>query len=159
MILRRSAKGSKNEIQNKSSCKNLSDYIFAVIALFTASAVTAAKGVLLPLAIGEAALSVVLAVSAILKMHNEFRIIKNAVISLNASLSDKDMLKYFPLPAVICKANGKILWFNDLFKAAVIRNRQPREDNISVFIGGKALSELAAKKHFQRLMTVEITPL
>lgn len=29
---------------------------FAVIALFTASAVTAAKGVLLPLAIGEAAL-------------------------------------------------------------------------------------------------------
>lgn len=55
---------------------------FAVIALFTASAVTAAKGVLLPLAIGEAALSVVLAVSAILKMHNEFRIIKNAVISL-----------------------------------------------------------------------------
>ena len=53
---------------------------FAVIALFTASAVTAAKGVLLPLAIGEAALSVVLAVSAILKMHNEFRIIKNAVI-------------------------------------------------------------------------------
>ena len=49
---------------------------FAVIALFTASAVTAAKGVLLPLAIGEAALSVVLAVSAILKMHNEFRIIK-----------------------------------------------------------------------------------
>lgn len=84
---------------------------------------------------------------------------KNAVISLNASLSDKDMLKYFPLPAVICKTNGKILWFNDLFKAAVIRNRQPREDNISVFIGGKALSELAAKKHFQRLMTVEITPL
>ena len=70
-------------------------------------------------------LSVVLAVSAILKMHNEFRIIKNAVISLNASLSDKDMLKYFPLPAVICKTNGKILWFNDLFKAAVIRNRQP----------------------------------
>ena len=121
---------------------------FAVIALFTASAVTAAKGVLLPLAIGEAALSVVLAVSAILKMHNEFRIIKNAVISLNASLSDKDMLKYFPLPAVICKTNGKILWFNDLFKAAVIRNRQPREDNISVFIGGKALSELAAKKTF-----------
>ena len=36
---------------------------FAVIALFTASAVTAAKGVLLPLAIGEAALSVVLAVA------------------------------------------------------------------------------------------------
>lgn len=72
MILRRSAKGSKNEIQNKSSCKNLSDYIFAVIALFTASAVTAAKGVLLPLAIGEAALSVVLAVSAILKCTTNF---------------------------------------------------------------------------------------
>lgn len=71
------------------------------------------------------------------------------MISLNASLSDKDMLKYFPLPAVICnEQTGKILWFNDLFKAAVIRNRQPREDNISVFIGGKALSELAAKKTF-----------
>ena len=55
------------------------------------------KRQLLPLAIGEAALSVVLAVSAILKMHTEFRIIKNAVISINASLSDKDMLKYMSL--------------------------------------------------------------
>ena len=45
---------------------------FAVIALITASTVTAAKGVLLPLAIGEAALSVCLQFPQSLKCTTNF---------------------------------------------------------------------------------------
>lgn len=57
-------------------------------------------------------------------------------------LDGETTLADFPLPVAVCNADGKIGWFNDLFKKEVIGDNAGTDNDISQFIMGKSIREL-----------------
>lgn len=66
------------------------------------------------------------------------------ISSLNRSLdfSEKDNLKEFPMPVLVCTAAGRILWFNALFSSRVLGEYSLMSDDVTQFLNGHSAQEL-----------------
>lgn len=130
----------------------------AIAALVTVSVITALFN--WQIAIVELVLAAILSVIAVLKTNDDFKIVKNAVITLNAALSPEENgnLLNFPIPAVIYNSSDKIMWYNNCFKNDVIGAKTPKLDKISSFTGGKSQLQLSELSRFSvRLQNKDYT--
>lgn len=120
----------------------------AILIVAAASAITAFFN--WQIGVCELAAAVVLGIIGILKTNDDFKIVKNAVVSLNLSLSPEEngKLMNFPLPVLIFDSAGKIIWYNYLFKSEVMDGKLPRQDDVRLFTSGKGLAEIREKKSF-----------
>lgn len=57
--------------------------------------------------------------------------------------TQKDSVDSFPLPVVTADAGGNIVWYNDLFKARVLDDRELLGEHVSTLIGDVTLAELS----------------
>lgn len=57
--------------------------------------------------------------------------------------SQKEAVEEFPLPVVTADSHGSIIWYNDLFKARVLEDKELFSDDVGVVTGGATLEELA----------------
>lgn len=130
----------------------------AIAALVAVSVITAFFN--WQIAIGELAVAIVISVVAIFKTNNDFKIVKNAVITLNASLSPEENggLINFSLPVVIYDLSDKIKWYNNRFKDDIIGSKAQKLDEISVFTGGKNQQQMTELNKFSvRLQNKDYT--
>ncbi len=88
-------------------------------------------------------LAVLLALSFIsnvinVKHSNEF--IKTVSNSLDFSQGDK--LSHFPLPVLVCTANGRLLWYNALFETRVLNGVRPASSDVEQFLSGQTAEDI-----------------
>lgn len=68
------------------------------------------------------------------------RYMNRVVASLNHT--ERGAVENFPLPALVCSAEGEILWYNSLFRNSVLDNNEVYGESVSSVTGGKAVGEL-----------------
>ncbi len=68
------------------------------------------------------------------------RYMDRVVASLNHT--ERGAVENFPLPALVCSAEGEILWYNSLFRNSVLDNNEVYGESVSGVTGGMAVGEL-----------------
>ncbi len=97
------------------------------------------------LALAElAAALIVAAVSTVLARRLRSRV-NSSVKRLNNAfdLTRRESVERFPLPVLTADAAGKIVWYNDLFRARVLGDEELEDEEVRTFIGDVTLQELA----------------
>lgn len=94
----------------------------------------------------ELAIIAALAVLAVLSNIISFKHRDETASSLNSTFdfSEKENLKGFPLPVLVCTANGRILWFNALFSSRVLGEYTLMSDDVTQFLNGHSAGEIAS---------------
>lgn len=94
----------------------------------------------------ELAIIAALAVLAVLSNIISFKHRDETAASLNSTFdfSEKENLKGFPLPVLVCTANGRILWFNALFSSRVLGEYTLMSDDVTQFLNGHSAGEIAS---------------
>lgn len=69
------------------------------------------------------------------------------ISSINRTLdfSEKDNLKGFPMPVLVCTAQGRILWFNTLFDSRVLGDYTLMSDDVTQLLNGHSADEIATQ--------------
>lgn len=69
------------------------------------------------------------------------------ISSINRTLdfSEKDNLKGFPMPVLVCTAQGRILWFNTLFDSRVLGDYTLMSDDVTKLLNGHSADEIATQ--------------
>ena len=67
------------------------------------------------------------------------------VSSINRTFdfSEKDNLQHFPMPVLVCTAQGRILWFNSLFSSRVLGDYTLMSDDVAQLLNGHGADEIA----------------
>ncbi len=89
-----------------------------------------------------AALAIFAAVTNILNVKHTDGILKG--LDSTFDFSEKKNLENFPLPAIICTADGRILWFNSLFSSRVLDGLRLTSDDVAQLLSGHTAAEIAA---------------
>ena len=110
--------------------------VFTCIVMFSYNKSVA----LVELAIFAALVGLAL-VSNIISLKNK----DEAVSSINRTFdfSEKDNLKDFPMPVLVCTAGGRILWYNTLFGSRVLGDYTLMSDDVTQFLNGHSAEEIS----------------
>ncbi len=77
----------------------------------------------------------------LLRLHRDVAYYMSRVAaSLNHT--ERGAVENFPLPALVCSAEGEILWYNSLFRNTVLDNNEMYGEAVSGVTGGMAVGEL-----------------
>ncbi len=79
--------------------------------------------------------------SKVVSLHNADTLLNSMNNSLN--MADTEKLNAFPLPVIVCRADGRILWFNSLFNSRIIGDYRLSNDDVSQFLNGQGVTEIA----------------
>lgn len=101
-------------------------------------------------AVAEACLLLVFAVSAALKARHDFQVIRKTVASINASFSaeENSSLTNFPLPVAVFDNSDRVVWYNQKFRNGILQELHPQTDDIGQFTGGKGLQKIRERVVF-----------
>ncbi len=58
--------------------------------------------------------------------------------------SEKENLRDFPMPVLVCTASGRILWFNALFSSRILGDYTLASDDVTQFLSGHSAQEMAS---------------
>lgn len=78
----------------------------------------------------------------------KFKKLEGTVAELNKRISADEKygeLQYFPLPVVIFDNTDKMLWYNQLFSKAFLRNGEFQNDDVKQFTSGQGITEIREK--------------
>lgn len=122
--------------------------LFAVFSLVTASMTFKYNLILSCAEIAVAVSSVVIVVISRIRLK---KYIDKTVTSTIANISDinQSYLEKFKMPVVVVGKLGDILWSNLRFKKQLCVGRNPVNENISVYIGGKTLDDVSSSDNIE----------
>lgn len=63
-------------------------------------------------------------------------------VTASLNHTERGAIENFPLPALVCSAEGEILWYNSLFRNAVLDGNEVYGESVSGVTGGISVSEL-----------------
>ncbi len=65
-------------------------------------------------------------------------------VSSALDFARKDKLSAFPLPVLMCTANGRVIWFNSLFESRVLDGARPKDSDVEQFLGGHTAEDISS---------------
>lgn len=97
-----------------------------------------------PVALIELAIFAALAVLCVVSNTISLKRSNALISSVNSAfdLTNAEKLNAFTLPVIVCSGGGKILWYNNLFKARVIGDFRLEGDEIEQFLCGQTVEDI-----------------
>ena len=97
------------------------------------------------LALAELAAALVVTAVSLVLAHRLKSRVDSSVKRLNNALdlTQRESVERFPLPVLTADTAGKIVWYNDLFRARVLDDQELEDEDVHAFIGDVTLQELA----------------
>ena len=89
-------------------------------------------------ALGVTAVSLALAPRLKSRVDSSVKRLNNAL-----DLTQRESVERFPLPVLTADAAGRVVWYNDLFRARVMGDQELEDEDVHAFIGDVTLQELA----------------
>ncbi len=97
------------------------------------------------LALAELAAALVVTAVSLVLAHRLKSRVDSSVKRLNNALdlTQRESVERFPLPVLTADAAGRVVWYNDLFRARVMGDQELEDEDVHAFIGDVTLQELA----------------
>ena len=97
------------------------------------------------LALAELAAALVVTAVSLVLAHRLKSRVDSSVKRLNNALdlAQRESVERFPLPVLTADAAGRVVWYNDLFRARVMGDQELEDEDVHAFIGDVTLQELA----------------
>lgn len=124
---------------------------FILFAIFSAAMAVATLRYNLILSCAELAVAVLSVVVVIISRLRFKKYIDKTVTATIANISDinQSYLEKFKMPVVVVGKLGDILWSNSRFKKQLCVGRNPVNESISGYIGGKTLEEVSSSDNIE----------